>query len=70
MFRPNTAKFRLSRHWGFPEAVWFESRDHIEFLFGSIVVGFGLGGRDVSDWAKQAVMVEPIYPAQGCHFHR
>jgi len=47
---------------GFPEAVSFESCNHIEGLFGCIVVGFGLCGRDVPDGAEQAVIVEPIDP--------
>ena len=48
----------------------FESCGHIEVLDGCIVVGFGLGGRDVPDGSEQAVIVEPVYPAQGRHFHR
>ena len=35
-----------------------------------VVVGFRLGWRDVADGAEEAVIVEPVYPAQGCHFHR
>lgn len=54
---------------GFPEAVWFESGDHIEGFEGRIVVRFGLGGRDVADRAEEAMVVEPIHPAQCRHFH-
>ena len=48
-----------------PEAVWFESRDHIEDLKGGIVIGLGLGGRDVADRAEEAAVVEPIDPFEG-----
>ena len=46
------------------------SCDHIEFLGGFIVVGLGLGERDVSDGAEHAVIVEPVDPAQCRHLHR
>jgi hypothetical protein len=44
------------------------SRDHIEILFGSIVVGFGLGRQHVADGAKQGVVVEPVDPFEHGHF--
>jgi hypothetical protein len=44
------------------------SRDHIEVLFGSILVGFHLGRRDVADGPEEAMVVEPIDPAQVRHF--
>lgn len=34
----------------------------------SIEVQFCLCWRDVSDWAKQAPVVEPIDPSEGGHF--
>ena len=36
----------------------------------TVAVGtlLGLGGRDMPDGPEQAVIVEPIDPAQGCHF--
>jgi hypothetical protein len=33
-----------------------------------MVAGFGLGGRDVADGSEQAVVVEPVDPAQRRHF--
>src|SRR5438874_2518964 len=42
-----------------------ESRRHWECLKFGIVARFGLGGRHVSDWSKQATVVEPLDPFQG-----
>ena len=53
-----------------PEAVSFESCDHIEVVEGCIVIGFCLGGWDMSDRAEQAMIVEPVDPAQGGHIDR
>lgn len=50
-----------------PEAV-FVSSDHIEGFDGCIVIGFGLGGRDVSYGLEQPVVVKSVDPAQRCHF--
>lgn len=53
---------------GFSEAVSFESCEHIEGLDGGIVVCVGLDRRDMADRSEEAVIVEPIDPAQGRHF--
>ena len=55
---------------GFPEAVSFEECNHIKGLSFCMVVRVGLSRRDVSDGAEQAMVIEPIDPAQVCHFHK
>ena len=52
----------------FPEAISFESCDHIEGLVGCMVVGLGFSGWDMSDRAEQVMVLEPVHPAQGRHF--
>ena len=47
-----------------------ESRSHIELALGCIVVGFGLGGRDVTDGLQKPAVVEPVHPLQGGEFNR
>jgi len=43
---------------------------HIEGLIGSIVVDLGFGPLDVSNRSVEAMVIEPVDPAQGCHFYR
>ena len=51
-----------------PEAIWFETRDHIEVLHGSVVVNFRLGGRDAADGSEHAALVEPVDPTPSFHW--
>ena len=44
-----------------------ELRSHIEVLKGRIVIGFGLGGRNVADGAEEALIVVPVHPSQSGH---
>jgi len=46
----------------------FESCSHSMLLDLCMEPCFGLGGRDVSDWAEEVPIVEPVDPCEGCHF--
>lgn len=50
------------------ETYSFILRDHIEHVAPCIEGLFRLCWRDVSDGSKQPTVVEPIDPAEGCHF--
>ncbi len=44
------------------------SGGHVEAFCGFKEVPFGLGGRDVADWAEEASVIEPIDPTEGLPF--
>ena len=48
-----------------PEAVWFESGHHIEFIDLRIVARLCFGGWNVADGFEQAAVVEPVDPLEG-----
>ncbi len=48
----------------------FESlRGYGRSFKGGVIIGFGLGGRDIADRLEQAPVIEPVDPVEGCELH-